>query len=189
MILTKNNYLKVLTTLGLAIVVSSSTGCKKPDSNFILHKFDYSAGDMLLVENLSKNDKQTNWEIVSPDEEILQTSDDVNPSFILGIMDPDGYYTLRLTSYSRKEKHRSVEEKPFMIKSLRTYLTVNQNGNGDHDDYSVYIDNQLIGKSNYNGTFQAKIPLGIRIVKLVAETDVKTETIVFNENDSEYISF
>jgi hypothetical protein len=64
---------------------------------------------MLLVENLSINNKETKWEVISPENEIIQTSELKNPSIILGIMNPDGYYTLRLTSYSRKEKKSSVE--------------------------------------------------------------------------------
>lgn len=185
----KSKYLWSFKILSIAIILYSVSGCKKPDSNYVLNQFEYSAGDMLLVENLSINNKETKWEVISPENEIIQTSELKNPSIILGMMNPDGYYTLRLTSYSRKEKRSSVEEKPFMIKSLRAYLTINQNGNGDHTDFLVYVDNQLIGESNFNGSFQAKIPLGYRIVKLVAGNEEKIESIVFEENGWEYINF
>lgn len=182
----KRNYLRIVS---IAIILYSFPGCKKPDSSYLLSKFEYSAGDMLLVENLSINSEETKWEVISPENKIIQTSELKNPSIILGIMYPDGYYTLKLTSYSRKEKRTSVEEKPFMIKSLRENLTVNQGGNGEHEDYLVYVDNQFIGESNFNGSFQAKIPLGYRIVKLVAGNEEKIESIVFKENEWEYINF
>jgi hypothetical protein len=185
----KGNYFERFKILSIALVLYSISGCKKPESNYILNKYEYSAGDMLLVENLSINSKETKWEVISPENEIIQTSELKNPSLILGIMNPDGYYTLKLTSYSRKEKRSSVQEKPFMIKSLRTYLTINTNGSGDYTDYLVYIDNQLIGKSNYNGLFQKQIPLGYRIVKLVAGNVEKIESIVFKENEWVYINF
>ncbi|MDX1447032.1 hypothetical protein, partial [Lishizhenia sp.] len=111
------------------------------------------------------------------------------PSIVLGMMNPDGYYQLRLRSYARKKGKSSTEVKPFMIKTLRTNLSINPSGNGDHTDFSVYVDNQLIGESNYNGSFYAKIPLGHRIVKLVAEHEEKTSSILFKENDTEYIYF
>lgn len=185
----KYSFFISLKILSLIFIVYSVAGCKKPESNYILNQYEYSAGDMLLVENLSINNKETKWEVVSPNNEVIQTSGLKHPSLILGIMYPDGQYTLKLTSYTREQKKRSIDAKPFMIKSLKTYLTINQSGNGDYTDYLVYVDNQLIGESNFNGSFQAKIPLGHRIVKLVAENDEYTESIVFEENDWEYINF
>jgi len=189
MISIKRNFFVSFKIFNLALILYAVSSCKKPESNFILNKFEYSAGDMLMVENLSINNKEIKWEVISAENEVIQTSELKNPSLILGIMNPDGYYTLKLTSYSRHNKKSSFDEKPFLIKSLRVHLTINQSGNGDHNDYLVYIDNQLIGKSNYNGSFQAKIPLGYRIVKLVAEDEEKIVSIVFKENEWEYISF
>ncbi|MGM0479836.1 MAG: hypothetical protein ACQERC_11485 [Bacteroidota bacterium] len=182
-------YFNSLKIASLIFIVYSVVGCKKPESNYILNKYEYSAGEMLLVENLSINDKETRWEVVSPDNEVIQTSEEKNPSLILGILNPDGQYTLKLTSYSRKEKKSSIDEKPFLIKTVRAKLIVNNFGDGDYTDFSVFIDNQLIGTSKYNGQFKANLPVGSRIVRLVAEGNEFNETIVFEENQTEYINF
>lgn len=189
MLLGKSNSFGTLKILIIAIGLFSVTGCKKPESNFRLNKYEYAAGEMLLLENLSINAKETTWEIISPENEIIETSNQKNPSLILGIMIPDGFYTLKLTSFAKNEKRSSVDEKPFAIKTVRTYLTINQSGNGDHTNYTVYIDNQLIGESNFDGSFQAQIPLGYRIVRLVDGNEEKTESIVFKENTWEYLNF
>lgn len=183
------SFFEKVRVISFIFIFVSVTSCKKSESNYILHKYEYSAGEMLEVENLSINNKEIKWEVISPQNEIIQTSSLKNPSLVLGIMNDDGNYILRLTSYSGSQKKGSVDEKPFLIKTMRTYLTVNQNGNGDHTDYRVYVDNQYVGKSSFNGSFQVKIPLGVRIVKLVAANDEKIQTMLFKENNWEYIYF
>lgn len=185
----KNSFYAGLKKLSVLLMILFVFGCKKAESNYIMNQYEYSAGDMLLVENYSINSDGTKWEVISPENEVIQTSEVTNPNLVIGIMDPDGLYNLKLTSSSQKGKSSSVDEKPFLVKTVRAYLTINKSGNGDHKDYLVYIDNQLIGESIFNGAFQAKIPLGNRIVKLVAENDEKTQTIVFEEGDWEYMTF
>lgn len=185
----KKRFNRSLKVLSIFLIVFTVFGCKKPESNYILNQYEYSAGDMLLVENLSINTKETKWEVIASDDEVIQTSEVKNPSLVLGIMIPDGYYTLKLTSSSRKEKRSSVDEKPFLVKTLRATLTINPSGGGDHNDYLVFVDNQLIGESGYSGSFQAKIPLGNRIVKLVAADEEFVESIIFEEGSWENIYF
>ena len=57
MLLGKSNSFGTLKILIIAIGLFSVTGCKKPESNFRLNKYEYAAGEMLLLENLSINAK------------------------------------------------------------------------------------------------------------------------------------
>ena len=74
-------------------------GCFKPDSDFNLKKYEYSQGDALVYENLSQYNKNSKWEIVNMNGEVVQVFKGTNPNLVTGINLPDGVYTLKLMSY------------------------------------------------------------------------------------------
>jgi len=171
-----------LTFLLSVISIFSLISCKKqPTSDFMLKQYEYSAGDMIEYENFSTDFDSCCWQIVDEEDNILRTFGGAHPNIVTSIISPDGYFKLRLTTFSKKEKKKSVIEKGFLMKTYsKNILTVNSNGIGDHEDYDVFVDNQYVGQPYYNGSFQVAIPIGIHIVKLVAGYETKVETFNFN---------
>lgn len=159
------------------------TSCKKkPTAEFSLSKYEYQAGDAIEFNNISKNFHSSIWEIINDNGVTIDSIEGNYPNIITPILAKDNVYTLRLTAFSKREKKSSTTEKTFLIKSQRNYLNINTSGGGNHDDYKVYVDNQFIGEAGYSGAFQAKIPIGLRIVKLVAPSDSITTMRDFNSN-------
>jgi len=177
------------------VILLLSLGCRKtPDSNFTLKKYEYSAGDILEFENLSVKYAHCTWEILNSDGNITQSFDEKNPSIVLDILAENGAYILRLTTFNKRKKKESVSEKSFLVKSIKSYLNINNNGAepGTQKNFLVYVDNQFIGNAIYYssmsfGQFQTKIPQGQRLVKLVS--DSKTHEGLYNFNNSVTIKF
>jgi hypothetical protein len=174
----------------IIVVLTLNCGCrKKPESNFTLKKYEYSAGDVLEFENLSINYAYCKWEILNSSGTITQSSEEKYPNIVLNILSENGAYTTRLTTFNKRKKKESISEKSFLIKSIKSYLNINNNGAepGNQKDFDIYVDNQLIGKSTYYefigyGTFQTKIPQGLRLVKLVSETTTHEDLYDFNNS-------
>jgi archaellum component FlaF (FlaF/FlaG flagellin family) len=162
-------------------------GCSKmPDAEFSLNQYEYSAGDAINYNNLSIDHKSSTWEILNSDNEVTQTFEGNHPNIVTSILSPDGAYTLKLSAYSKKQKKVNVTEKTFLVKSTKYNLTINANGAGPgvQKDFTVYVDNQLIGKSKFNGVFQVKIPEGQRIVKLLAPDETYEKVHEFSSSVS-----
>lgn len=163
-------------------------GCFKPESEFNLKKYEYAQGEALVYENLSQNNKNSQWEILDNNGDVMQYFDGANPNLVTGITLPDGVYTIKLTSYRKKEKRGSVIEKEFLLKSCKHSLRINNYPNSSMEkEYAIYVDNQLIGQSNYAGVFSAEIPEGLRLVKLVSPTQTKEG--LYDMNKTVSISF
>jgi len=126
MLLGKSNSFGTLKILIIAIGLFSVTGCKKPESNFRLNKYEYAAGEMLLLENLSINAKETTWEIISPENEIIETSKQgLIPVLIrTGVFYGTGIENINIT------QHSTIDE-------LNMPLVIFYPGeiNGDHHHY------------------------------------------------------
>lgn len=175
-------------------------GCaKEPKSDFQLKQYEYAAGDEILYENFSENYKTNKWEILTADGTVKQVveevhpNEEIHPNIVLDILTENGVYILKLTNYNGKDgKKSSSTEKSFLVKSIKNYLTVNPTENGDQTHFDVYVDNQFIGSSIYYsfmdcGQFQKKIPAGLRLVKLVSDTE--TLEGVYDFNSSVNINF
>lgn len=164
-------------------------GCWKPDSEFNLKKHEYAQGEALIYENLSQNDKNSKWEILNENGAVVQSFEGANPNIVTGITLPDGVYTIKLTSYRKKEKRGSIIDKQFLLKSFKHSLRINNNNSSSkkEKDFAIYVDNQLIGQSNTSGAFAADIPEGLRIVKLVSPSQTKVES--YNMNKTINITF
>ena len=182
--------MKNLFLLAFLVCATLFTSCRKqPTAEFSLKQYEYQAGDAIVFDNISIDYKSCKWEIINDNRVTVSTIEGNHPNIVTDIMAEDGVYTLRLTAYSKKEKKSAVTERTFLIKSVRNYLTINQSGGGNHDDYTVYVDGQLIGESFSNGAFQAKIPVGLRIVKLVAAYNAETVTSLRDLNSDVSMSF
>ncbi|MEO9258122.1 MAG: hypothetical protein ABI207_07055 [Crocinitomicaceae bacterium] len=180
----KNQRIKYLHSFTLIMLIFTLilAGCKKePIAEFSLQKYEYVAGDQIVLQNLSSNLKTCKWEIINSNGDIIYTTEERNPSIILNILAENGNYIIRLTTYSKKEKKQAVSEKEFLIKSVKYYLTINSNGFGKQKDYKVYVDNQLVGTSFFNGVFQTKIPRGVRLVKLVSPSAIHEDVYDFKD--------
>ncbi len=184
----KSFNLKFLSFIILVLILNY--GCKKaPESNFALKKYEYSAGDVLELENLSINYAKCKWEIINSSGTITQSYEEKYPNIVLNILSENGAYTIRLTTFNKRKKKESISEKSFLIKSIKSDLNINNNGAepGNQKNFDVYVDNQLIGKSTYYefigfGIFQTKIPQGLRLVKLVSETTTHEDLYDFNNS-------
>ncbi|PWH86610.1 hypothetical protein [Brumimicrobium oceani] len=162
--------------------------CLKPKSEFNLKKYEYAQGEALIYENLSKNNKNSKWTILNNAGDELQYFEGANPNIVTGITLPDGVYTVRLNSHRNKNRASSTVEKDFLLKSYKHSLRINNYPNSTMEkEYAIYVDNQLIGQSNYAGSFSAKIPEGLRLVKLVSATQTQEGLYDMIENVS--ISF
>ncbi|MFK7785218.1 MAG: hypothetical protein AB8B56_08880 [Crocinitomicaceae bacterium] len=177
-------------TLTLFLILFLTVGCKKqPTSEFKLIKYEYSQGEAIEYENYSIDDESSKWEIINLDGNVSQEFEGAHPTMITNILYPDGIYTIRLTTYSKKEKKQSTVEKQILLKSVKKYLTINSNGAGPGTEleYSIYVDNQLIGNSYFNGTFQESIPVGLHLIKL--ESANKLHEAVYDVQESVSITF
>ena len=179
----------------IIVLLILNYGCRKaPESNFSLKKYEYSAGDAIEYDNLSINSANCKWEIINSSGTITKSYEEKNPNIVLNILSENGAYTIRLTNFNKRMKKESISEKSFLIKSIKFYLNINNNGAqpGNQKNFYVYVDNQFIGKSTYYtfvgyGTFQKKIPQGLRLVKLVSEST--TLENLYNFNNSVTIKF
>jgi hypothetical protein len=165
----------------IVLVIALSSCQKKPHSEFALNQYEYAAGDAVDYDNFSMNDEISEWKIVNSQSEIVDTFSGKYANIVIGILNPDGVYTLRLNSFKKNMKKLSVTEKDFLVKCDRSYLNVNVSSSGNYDDYDVYVDNQYVGSPAYsNGIFQVKIPIGHRLVKLVAGETIEEHSLYFD---------
>jgi hypothetical protein len=174
----------ILTLLIIPILI---IGCRKtPDAQFSLNQYEYSAGEAIVYDNLSVNYESCQWEIINNNNDTTQTFIEINPNIVTSILSEDGVYRLKLTAFSKKQKKETVSEKTFLMKSTKYKLTINGNGAGPgvQKDFDIYVDNQFVGKSMFNGQFQIRIPEGLRIVKLVAPNDTFEELRNFTSSVS-----
>lgn len=183
-----NSPLNLLILLSFLLSIGLVSCKKKPKADFLLKRYEYVAGDAIEYENYSEDYHTCKWEIMNSDSTILQEFEGVHPNLITGILSANGSYILRLKALSKKDKKMTISDRIFLIKTPeKNYLTINGSGQGDHDDYDVYVDNQFIGSSEYNGVFQRQIPEGYRIVKLVSNDE--TLENIYNFYYSVYITF
>jgi hypothetical protein len=138
----------------------------------MLNQYEYGAGDAIEYENLATNYDSCYWQILNSDFDVLESYEGSHPTIVTGILLSNSSYILRQCLVNKKDEI-TYTEKSFLIKSDRQKLVINmQSGaQGEQDDYVVYVDNQYIGDSGYQGIFNKKIPLGWRIVKLVAANE------------------
>lgn len=170
------------------LILLVTVGCKKPQASFVLKKYDYAAGDMLEIENTSLSGKGYYWEVLSVDGTVVDSSESKNPALVLGLMIPDGVYTVKLAARSQNGKRGTIDEKSFMVKTIRGNLSVSGNGQ-DYKKYDVFVDDQLVGKADYSGNFYAKIPIGLRYIKVVGESKVKVQTAEIKSDYTTYVYY
>jgi hypothetical protein len=175
--------------VGFFIVIFIVTACKKNDpiASFRLNKYEYSAGDMISYENFSENFESLKWEILTEKGNVDTTFEGSNPNIILNILSSDGQYTIKLTAKGKKTVSR--DEKTILVKSVKSYLNVNIQFTGDHEEYKVYVDKQFVGEAWFNGEFQVEIPIGNRLVEIISDTETYSETHEFEESSSVNITF
>ena len=164
----------------VVLAVSMGLSACKPQSDFKLDRVEYNAAEQLEVTNLSDHAHGQKWEIIAPDGAISSVSDQKSPSLFIPIMNPDGMYLLRLTSYGSVRGQKSQQSKPFFVKTKRGYLLIQ--GEDENKDYKAYADNQFIGKGGYSGVLQVKIPVGARNITLKTASATITKTVVIGEN-------
>lgn len=166
------------------------SGCRKPESEFRLDQYEYAAGDAIAFENLSVRNKTSKWTIFNSKGDTTQNFEGKNPVIVIGVTVPDGAYKLRLTNYTRKEKKSSHIEQPFLVKTVRATMIINNSGGANvQKTYTVYVDNQSIGKSNASGQFVAELPVGMRLIKLVSPGNIHEKTYLLTQNNTLYINF
>jgi len=181
----KNYYV----ALSGAFVLLFLFACKKPEASFDLMKYEYSAGDLLEIDNESLRGKVFQWDIVSESGVLVQSAKEKNPLIYLDLMLANGMYSLRLVARSKNGNRATIDEKSFKVKTNRGSLQVISQNAADNE-YEVYVDNQLIGKSqSYPGTFLASIPVGLRTIKVVNSNKVVTESATFTTNGLVTVNF
>ena len=124
---------------------------------------------------------------LNPNGELVDSSEESNPQFLINILAENGVYTINL--YDNKKKKDLKLSKNFLVKAIRGRLYIKCWSMVDRS-FSAYVDGQFIGNDS-SGELEVFIPTGLKYIEVYGRFDTirKTKEIIEGSSNNNNIHF